>query len=103
MLGAHDLRMERDYYVIALCDLAQRYFHVVLNGRGNLLPGPGIEALHRRDGRRVDINLTGEKSLRVRKARDHRYSLDFNMLKACIRQQTAQFVSIAERKDVLHN
>jgi hypothetical protein len=33
--GARDLRMERDYYVIVLRDLAQRRFHIVVNGRGD--------------------------------------------------------------------
>jgi len=30
-LGARDMRMERDYYVIVLRDFAQRRFHVVVN------------------------------------------------------------------------
>src|SRR5262245_50671708 len=46
-LGARDLRMERDYNVIVLRDLAQRRFHVVVNGRGDRYPRLGVEVSHR--------------------------------------------------------
>jgi hypothetical protein len=39
---ARDLRMEWDYYVIIFRELAQRRFHVVMNGRGDRLPRMGV-------------------------------------------------------------
>ena len=85
--------------MVALGLPAQRAFHVRGDGRDEIPPCGGVEVLHGRDRRRIDVDLASEEEGGMGKARRHRTGDDLHIAEAGPRQLRSQGAKISPTPD----